>query len=243
MNDEANSNKSTIPPMVAHFAQQTGHDLIQRDIKQRPYMLAGPMFFVFSYWLFQTGGLLGFGLRGRIGIISRLAFEPGAAAKEIEQYLSDESAELLSKAKSPPSSLLELYLVPLLASVGIDFYDKEFIEGEKSGWAGEKQYDMDTLDKNAYLAFRQGVAMGYCHPDVFRRCWQGTYAAEPKEKWAEAFKKGLVDSPTQEILLFPDEVSRVLFEVAGCAEKNKEAGMSKGEIEEIRGVSKEYKGA
>jgi hypothetical protein len=58
MTAEANSNKSTIPPLAAHFAQQTGHDLIQRDVRGRPYMPAGPMFFVFSYWLFQTGGLL-----------------------------------------------------------------------------------------------------------------------------------------------------------------------------------------
>src|SRR5271157_6049325 len=117
MTAEANSNKATIPPLAAHFAQQTGHDLIQRDMRGRPYMPAGPMFFVFSYWLFQTGGLLGFGLKGHIGIISRLVFEPGADAKDVEQYLSDESAELLSKTKSPLNSLLELYLAPLLASV------------------------------------------------------------------------------------------------------------------------------
>jgi hypothetical protein len=234
--------KSIIPPLAEHFAQQSGHDLIQRDLHQRPYMLAGPMFFVFSYWLFQTGGLLGYGLKGRIEIISKLLFDLGADPKDVEQYLGDESAALLAKPKSPPASLLELYLVPLLASVGIDFHDKEFIEGKKSSWSSEKQYDMDTLDKNAYLALRQGVAMGFLHPDVFRQCWEKTYAAESKEEWAEAFKKGLVDSPTQEIVLFPEEVSRVLGEVAKWSQTQKDAPVSKDEIEEIERRAKEFKG-
>jgi hypothetical protein len=241
MDGEANSNKSSIPPMVAWFAARTGSRLIQRDIRQRPYMLAGPMFFTFSYWLFQTGGLLGFGLRGHIEIISKLIFEAGADTGEVLRYLEGESAALISKSKNEPVSLLELYLVPLLASVGIDFYDKEFIDGKNSGWAAEKQYDMDTLDKNAYLAFRQGVSIGYCHPAVFQSCWQGTYAPKSKEEWDEAFKKDIVDSPTQEILRFEDEVSRVLAEVAEWAEKNKDAGISKSEIEEIRRMAGEDK--
>ena len=196
-----NSNEIKIPALVYHFAAQTGRSLIQRDIKQRPYMPAGPMFFSFSYWLFQTGALMGYGMRDDIKKISRLAFE-GASRQEVEYYLKNESEELLLKSKTPPQNLLDLYLVPLLASVGIDFHDKEFIGGEKSGWVNEKQYDMDTLDKNAYLAFRQGLAMGVCHPEVFERCWQGTYAPKSKEEWDEAFKKGMVSSATQEILSF-----------------------------------------
>lgn len=230
--------KRKIPPLAEHLAQEAGHDLIQRDIRQRPYMLAGPMFFIFSYWLFQTGGLLGYGLQKKIVLLTKLLFEAGADPKEVERYLGAESAGLLAKPKTPPTSLLELYLVPLLASVGIDFHDKDFIDGEKSSWAAEKQYDMETLDKNAYLALRQGAAVGYLHPGIFRKCWEETYAAEPKEEWAEAFKKGLVDSPTQEIVLFPDEVSRVLSETAEWVGKNKKSGLSKSEIEEINRIRK-----
>jgi len=222
-----------IPPLAEHLAQEAGHDLIKRDIRQRPYMLAGPMFFIFSYWLFQTGGLLGYGLQKKIGLLTKLLFETGADPAEVERYLGEESAGLLVKPKAPPSSLLELYLVPLLASVGIDFHDKDFIDGDKSSWAAEKQYDMETLDKNAYLALRQGAAVGFRHPGTFRKCWEETYAAESKEEWAEAFKKGLVDSPTQEIVLFPDEVSRVLREAAEWAGKDKESGLSKSETEEV----------
>ncbi len=236
---EKTPQKRIIPPLAEYFAQQAGHDLIKRDIRQRPYMLGGPMFFIFSYWLFQNGGLLGFGLRGRIELITKLLFEPGATTKGVKQYLSDESAELLSKPKSPPDSLLELYLVPLLSSVGIDFHDKEFIDGDKSSWAAEKQYDMETLDKNAYLALRQGVAMGFHHPEIFRKCWEKTYAAESKEEWAEAFKKGLVDSPTQEIVLFPDEVKKVLSEMADWAMKDKETGLPESSLEEINRIAKE----
>ena len=234
--------KRTIPPLAEHLAQEAGHDLIKRDIRQRPYMLAGPMFFVFSYWLFQTGGLLGYGLQNKIELPTKLLFEVGADPKEVERYLSDESAGLLAKHKTPPASLLELYLVPLLASVGIDFHDTDFIDGDKSSWAAEKQYDMETLDKNAYLALRQGAAVGFLHPDIFRECWEETYAAESKEEWAEAFKKGLVDSPVQEIVLFPDEVSRVLRETAEWAGKSKESGFSKSEVEEINRIAKGNKG-
>jgi hypothetical protein len=241
MTSVPDSSKNTIPPLAAHFAQQTGHDLIQRDIKGRPYMLAGPMFFIFSYWLFQTGGLIGFGLRQHIGIISKLVFGPDADAKETERYLSDESAALLSRAGKEPVSLLELYLAPLLASVGIDFYDREYIEGKKSSWAAEKQYDMDTLDKNAYLALRQGMAMGSCHAILFEKCWKATYAAEPEKKWLEAYANGVVDSPKQEILLFPDEASSVLGEVAEWAKKSRESGIIKSEIETISRIAKEYK--
>ena len=237
MTDET-PNKKTIPPLAYHFAQQTGRSLIQRDIKQRPYMLAGPMFFTFSYWLFQTGGLAGFGLKDHAELISKLFFEPGANPKEVELYLKLESAELLSKAKKEPATLLELYLVPMLSSVGIDFHDKEFIDGSKSSWVSEKQYDMDTLDKNAYLALKQGLAMGYCHSDVFEKCWRDTYAPKPKEEWDNAFKDGIVSSPTQEILLFPDEVSRVLREAAEWAGKDKESGVSQGEIEEIERIAR-----
>ena len=233
--------KRIIPPLAEHLAQEAGHDLIKRDIRQRPYMPAGPMFFVFSYWLFQTGGLLGYGLQKKIELLTKLLFEAGADPKDVGQYLIDESAGLLAKPKSPPTSLLELYLVPLLASVGIDFHDKDFIDGSKSGWAAEKQYDMETLDKNAYLALRQGAAIGFLHPDIFRKCWEETYAAESKEEWAEAFKKGLVDSPTQEIVLFPDEVSRVLRETAEWAAKDKESGLSKSEVEEINRIAGEIK--
>ena len=204
-------------------------------------MLAGPMFFIFSYWLFQTGGLLGYGLQKKIGLLTKLLFETGADPAEVERYLGEESAGLLAKSKSPPTSLLELYLVPLLASVGIDFHDQDFIDGNKSSWAAEKQYDMETLDKNAYLALRQGAALGYLHPDIFRKGWEETYAAESKEEWAEAFKKGLVDSPTQEIVLFPDEIFRVLTETAEWAGKNRESGLSKSEIEEISRIAGEIK--
>jgi hypothetical protein len=239
---EETPNKKIIPPLAYHFAQQTGRGLIQRDIRQRPYMLAGPMFFSFSYWLFQTGGLLGVGLNRHIGLISKLLFE-GTAAKDLERYLGEESALLLSKSKGEPATLLELYLVPPLSSVGIDFHDKEFIDGTKSGWAGEKQYDMDTLDKNAYLALRQGVSIGYWHPDLFESCWKGTYAPKPKEEWDQAFKSGVVSSPTQEILHFPDEVSRLLTEVAEWAGRDKESGIPQSEIEEIERAAKEFKTA
>ncbi len=104
-----------IPPLAEHLAQEAGHDLIKRDIRQRPYMLAGPMFFIFSYWLFQTGGLLGYGLQKKIGLLTKLLFETGADHAEVERYLGEESAGLLVKPKAPPSSLLELYLVPLQA--------------------------------------------------------------------------------------------------------------------------------
>ena len=51
----------------------------------------------------------------------------------------------------------------------------------------------------------------------------------------------MVDSPTQEILLFPDEVARVLGETADWADKNKESLLSKSEIKDIRQAAEEYK--
>ena len=229
-----NTNEIKIPGLVYHIAAQTGRSLIQRDIKQRPFMPAGPMFFTFSYWIFQTGALLGYGLRGHIGIIAKLVFEPGADTAEVGLYLKEEGRALLSKS-GEPESLVDLYLVPLLASVGIDYNDKEFIVGSKSGWVNEKQYDMDILDKNAYLALRQGLAVGYACADVFEKCWQGTYAPKSREEWDEAYKNGMVDSPTQEILEFKSEVWRALGEAAEWAEKNKESGLTAGELEEMRG--------
>jgi hypothetical protein len=240
MNAEPEQPRSTIPPLAAHLAQQTGCSLIQREMNGRPYMPAGPMFFIFSYWLFQTGGLLGYGLKEHPAVISRLLFGE-ADPTEVAEYLHDESDDLLTRLKGSPKNLVDLYLAPLLASVGIDYHDKAFIEGDKAGWASEKQYDMDTLDKNAWLALRQGVATGYKQPEVFKWCWEATYAAEPVEQWKAAFKKGLVDAPEQEILLFGDEVARVLRETADWAEKHKETGVLQSDIDDMRRIAGDYK--
>jgi hypothetical protein len=56
----------------------------------------------------------------------------------------------------------------------------------------------------------------------------------------QAFKSGVVSSPTQEILQFPDEVSRVLLEAAEWAGKDEESGLSKSDIEEIGRIAKGY---
>jgi hypothetical protein len=248
--------ENAAPTIVAYFAAMPLSQLMQQDSDGKRYLLMGSMYFSLFYWLFLSGGLIGFGLRNNPELLFKFLFHPKTEEDFvwINKYFKDTGNALISeyaggfltytKSEAGPTNINDLFVVPSLLRVGIDLRDGEFFIGEKRDWIKEKEYDFEVVDKYSYLSFRQGVSLGYCYPDIFQRCWLGSNIGPSKDKWEEAFKLGIVDSPTQETLYFPEQVSRALLDVVDwCNVKTNPdyANITQDDACEIKRIAQEYK--
>ncbi len=190
--------------------------------------------------LFQTGGLLGFGLIGHPGLLGCLLVERREnAAPYVLTSWPKTASDHLARVEGTPANLHELYVEPTLASMGVDLSSPEFVTGKRARWMKEK-IQPETFQEIATLEFVMGAAIGYHHPELFRRCWEGTTRKRPESEWEEAYRYGIVSTPAQsEPASFSEQVGRVLQEAADWALGAGWPELTDEDLEQMKALAKQ----
>lgn len=116
--------RSELPSVVDRFAAFAVAQVREGGkLFGRTFVRQGPLFSAAGWWLFQTSGAFGYGLRQQPAIMGKLLGVPGEnAANYVQTTLSELASEQLRYAADKERTFLHLYLVPTLADYGVDFY-------------------------------------------------------------------------------------------------------------------------
>lgn len=174
----------------------------------KKYIRLGPLFSTVGGWMFQAGGILGYGLRDHPVILGKLLGVPADRANEyVQNTLQEIATNQLAQASGKDKTLADLFLFPTLAQSGY-----ELVPGAK--WINIKVHDMERIWRVALVAFHKGVAISFHFPEDFRIYWTNTFKPQPQKEWDEAYRLGIVTTPQQDILILEDEASSALAGVA-----------------------------
>jgi hypothetical protein len=187
--------QSAASTLAIHFGVPLLQQFAEKGFFGKPFVRVGPMFTSVCPILFQTGALLGYGLRGYPGILGCLfvARRANAASYVLESW-KKEASDFLARIQGTPSNLHELYVVPTLITIGVDLNDPKFMTGSRSKWIKEK-IKLEGVNEITLFELMKGVAVGYHHSELFRSCWEGTYRQRPEGEWEEAYRFGVVSTP------------------------------------------------
>jgi len=200
--------RSDLPTVVDRFAAFAVAKVRKGGLLfGRAYVRLGPLFSVAGWWLFQTGGAFGYGLRGHPAILGKLL---GVPAEDAVSYVQDVLLNLASwqliQASDKDKSFFQLYLVPTLAEQGIHLDDLNAARK----WGSSKVYDQQAIFDFMQATFQKGTAVGFHFAEEFRTYWDWTFRQRPEPEWAEMHKRGIVSKPEQQALRLQDEVSVAL---------------------------------
>lgn len=214
--------------IIVHFAIPLWQQFAERGLLGKPYVRTGPMFRAIGYLLFQTGGLLGYGLTGYPELLAKFfLLQP---TEDIGSFLEKEMKPLavaqLSKLAGKRRNFHNLYTVPELAATGIDLTNPEFVIGSKAQWVKQKIKDPKAIEDISCLVFLKGAYVGFFFPEDFRECWEGTYRRRAQSEWRDAYERGLVSSPAQPKLSLRTEVKKVLRAAAEWARSSPTSNLS-----------------
>jgi len=175
----------------------------------KPYTRLGSLFISAGYWLFQSGGALGYGLRGHPVILGKLlGSPPKSAGNYVQEVLLNLASEQLTQASGKDKNFFQLYLIPTLAEYGYE------LSLEDKSWLTKKQDFNEAISQFMQIIFQKGVSVGFNFPEELSTYWNETHSQRTKEEWAEMYKRGMVSSPQQDTLKLQDEVSVALTSAA-----------------------------
>jgi len=220
--------RSDLPTVVDRFAT-----LALAKVREggrlfgKPYVRLGPLYSVAGWWLYQTGGAFGYGLKGRPAILGKLlGIPPEDAVSYVPEVLLDMASKQLTEASGKDKSFFQLYLVPTLATEGIHLDDLSAARK----WASRKMHDHEAIWLFMQLIFQLGAAVGFHFPDEFRTYWDWTLRQRPEPEWAEMHERGIVSEPEQQALRLEDEVSVALLAAADWVRERAPALISPDEL-------------
>ena len=222
--------------IVEYFTAPLLRQFSESGFFGKKYIRMGPMYGTVGYVLFQTGGLLGYGLVGYPKLLGELLIQP----KPLEdpgtvliKQLKPLALALLSEAALEQNNLHELYLIPELARVGVDLHDTEFVHGHKTDWMSRKLSKQEDIVAVSQSVFLEGASVGFFFPDTFRVCWEESFKKNAKSEWEEAYKYGIGMNSIHRELSFLKEVSVILRETGDWSSKSPSSSLSRDEESEL----------
>lgn len=170
----------------------------------KKYIRLGPLLSIVGGWMFQAGGTLGYGLKDHPVILGKLLGIPADHADEyVQSTLREIATSQLAQTSGKDKTLADLFLFPTLAQSGY-----ELTPGAK--WINIKVRDMKRIWEFVQTAFQKGVAISFHFPKDFRIYWTNTFKLQPQKEWDEAYRRGIVTTQQQDILILEDEASNAL---------------------------------
>ena len=232
--------QSDLPSVVDRFAAIAVSKVRQGGrLFGKTYVRQGPLHSVAGWWLFQTGGAFGYGLREHPAIIGKLLGVPGEdASTYVQTVLHDLASEQLTRASDKEKTFLQLYLVPTVAELGIDIYD---LQSHSKDWISKKVYDLDLLFESMQIAFQKGAAIAFHFPDEFQAYWNETYGKRPAQEWTDAYKQGIVSQEEQQELELEAETIIALDAVVDWVKQTAPSQISVNELSVVRELAHNYK--
>ena len=178
----------------------------EKSIFGRPHIRVGRLFGVLGYWVYQVGGVLGYALRDRPALLTKLAAPPGAVNIDETQVIQGirESAAIveseLKEMEGKQKTFFHLYTVRELERIGINVLrwppDKSLDKKADSNLAGDVMR----------ISFIRGIDLGFNFPVQFSTYWDNTYRAIPGDEWERMHQRGIVASKTQNKLTLNEAI-------------------------------------
>lgn len=170
----------------------------------KKYVRLGPLLSTVGGWMFQAGATLGYGLREYPVSLGKLLGIPADRASEyVQDTLRKLATDQLAQASGENRTLADLFLFPTLAEAG-----HEPTPGAK--WINMKVHDMGKVWEFAQTAFQKGAAIGFHFPKDLRIYWANTFRPRPQKEWDEAYRRGIVTTQQQDILILENEAGNAL---------------------------------
>jgi hypothetical protein len=116
------------------------------------------------------------------------------------------ATDQLAQASGKDKTLEDLFVFPTLAQSGYELTPA----GKFAKWIKIKVHDMERVWGFVQTAFQKGAAISFHFPKDFRIYWTNTFKLRPQKEWDEAYRRGIVTTQQQEILILEDEASNAL---------------------------------
>jgi len=182
----------------------------KRPVFGKPYVTVGSLFCTIGWWVYQSGGVLGYCLRDSPNVLARLAVPPGIAAINEDQIIqevrgsADIVAAELKEAEDDEKTFFYLYTVRELRGIGIDIQqwppDKRLNEKADAEFAGDVMR----------ISFVRGIDLGFNFPGQFAVYWENTCRVRPDTEWQKWCERGIVPSKIQQRLTLKAAITEVL---------------------------------
>lgn len=164
----------------------------EKPIFGKPYVRLGRLFIVIGLWVYQQGGVLGYGLKEEPKLLGKLL---GANAEHDAEYvasLREPAAAIISQAQTEEKTFFQLHTVRELRAYGVDL----------TAWppskALESKVSAEVASNIMRKAFESGAALGYHFSETFRQYWQYSYRIRPDNEWGDMRAYGVVLSEVQQ---------------------------------------------
>lgn len=193
--------------LVSIVGEVALQQVIEKSFFGGPYGRLGRLVAVIGTWVFQEGGALGYGLRSRPLLLSKLiARDPAAFIGQPRDMVTDlkyMADEHVAVAGDDRGGFLDFYAKPVLAIKGVD------ITAMPPDRRMDKKVKGDQVFDFMMCAWLRGTTVGYHYPDLFREVWKQNYETAPQADWAEMRAHLLALRLRQEERPFTDTISLV----------------------------------
>lgn len=145
---------SLLSVIAAPAVRQVG----EKGLFGKPFVRLGRLFIAIGCWVYQQGGVLGYGLKGRPALLGK--FLPRVAPEYLASLREVVTAHL-AESEGQEKTFFHLYVVRELRGLGIDI----------TAWPPSEVLDKKVSPEMAsdvmVISFIEGAALGYHFPDLF----------------------------------------------------------------------------
>jgi len=164
----------------------------------KPYLTYGQCYVLWGYF-FQLGGILGAKHSAKLDAFGHAFLGARGPNGAVEKFFTEVASSLLKKSPSALTTFSDY--------VGSEFIGRVGYSGNGQDYFLEHGMEKVTPDTAAELSWQyseQGAALGAIHPQTFRKMFEQSHKAAPKDKWQKARAAGL-DIPEEQDIMNYDE--------------------------------------
>jgi len=179
--------ESRMPGMLNYIiAAPSIQQVREKPLFGKPFVRLGKLFVVIGSFVFQQGGVLGYGLQNHPELLKKLIGSPRSVAQE-----HDLAASKLEEVSEQERTFHNLFVSRELNGLGINI----------ATWPPDKRLEDKCNDEMVIdvitVAWITGSAIGYNYPETFKEYWDHSYRLLPKDEWQNLHTQGLNISANQ----------------------------------------------
>lgn len=193
---------------MASFLSAIAAPAVRQVSEQRllgkPFVRLGKLFIVVGYWVYQQGGVLGYGLKGHPALLGKLLprVDPEQAAKYVASLHEVVTAHL-AESEGQEKTFFHLYIIREFRGLGVDI----------TAWPPSKvlykKVSPEMTSDTMVMSFIEGAALGYHFPELFKEYWDNTYRKRPDSEWQGLRARGIILSEVQQTLSLSAAISNI----------------------------------
>ena len=164
----------------------------ERRLFGKPFVKLGKLFSVVGSWVYQQGGVLGYGLQEHPVTLGKLLGATSGHEAEFVQSLGWTALSHLQEVENYQHTFHHLYLVREMRGLGIDLI------ASPTDKVLETKCKSDFASQVIRRSFHDGAALGYHFPGAFKVYWDHSYRIVPTSEWQEARSQVPGDQKTQQ---------------------------------------------